>query len=562
MKALKLLILGFLPLAALIALPVILRSAYNQMGSDNPIKNRNTSTRSETTETKKQTTPKQLSLVIITPHTESIRYEFEEAFKAHYFEKTGETVSFDWRMPGGTSDIVRYIDDRFSSEFKKYWEEDPQLGRWTKSVEENFNNSKMDSPYKNADPAAVNARNRFLESNVGIGIDLFFGGGQYEMDKQARKGYAVDAGMIQSHPEWFTNDVIPRRFSGEIFYDPKGRYYGTCISSFGICYNIDCVKILGIDPPRRWSDLGDEKFFGYLAVADPTKSGSINKCFEMIIQQSMSEAIRKAGGKSPEALEEGWRNGLNIIRRIGANSRYITDSASKVPRDVADGDTSAGICIDFYGRTEAEWSQKQNNGISRLKYVMPTGGSSISADPILLFRGAPNRKTAVAFIEFVLSKKGQRLWNARPGTPGGPKKYALRRLPIRKDIYVEEERKIMSDPEEEPFSPEEEFNYDASLTAKYFALIRIIIKTMVIDPLPELQKAWEKIIENGGPELCPKSMIEFEKLPFSYADAGDIADSLTQDGKNSSPLSALIKQREMSEFFRKQYIKAAEAAEK
>jgi spermidine/putrescine-binding protein len=274
----------------------------------------------------------------------------------------------------------------------------------------------------------------------------------------------------------------------------------------------------------------------------------------------MADAIRAFGGKTPEALEKGWADGLNLIKRIGANSRYITDSASKVPRDVAKGDTSAGICIDFYGRTEAEWAQKQSGGKIRLTYVTPIGGSSVSADPILLFRGAPNKKIAVEFIEFVLSKKGQRIWNSRPGTPGGPKKYALRRLPVRKDLYVREERINMSDPDASPFSPEEEFNYDPSLTAKQFTLIRLIIKAMVIDPLPELQKAWMSIIKTDAPNNSSKAIEEFDKLPFKYSESDAISTLLNPTAKGNTPLLVLEEQRKMSEFFRNQYIKSANLA--
>ncbi|NCC69319.1 MAG: extracellular solute-binding protein [Clostridia bacterium] len=400
-----------------------------------------------------------------------------------------------------------------------------------------------------------------MESNVGIDIDLFFGGGQYEIEKQARKGYAVDAGLLRMHPEWFNDDVIPRQFSGEVFYDLDGRYYGACLATFGMCYNGEYSEQLGVPAPRKWRDMGKAEFFGTLAVADPTKSGSINKCFEMIIQQMMADAIRAAGTKTAEALDQGWADGLNLIKRIGANSRCITDAAGKVPRDVAKGDAAAGMCIDFYGRTEAEWAQKQNDDVPRLFYVTPVGGSSVSADPIMLFRGAPNRDAAIMFIEFVLSKKGQRIWNARLGTPGGPKTYALRRLSVRKDMYVDEERALMSDPDAAPFSPEEEFNYDTSLTARYFSLIRVIIKIMVIDPLPELQKAWEAIINAKSLSSCSSAMEAFDKLPFAYSDADAIAASLNPSAGGNTPLLALKKQREMTEFFRKQYMIAASLAE-
>src|SRR5688500_12155965 len=51
-------------------------------------------------------------LVIITPHNETIRTEFAEAFARHWKEKTGRSLNIQWEIPGGTSDIVRVLDSR------------------------------------------------------------------------------------------------------------------------------------------------------------------------------------------------------------------------------------------------------------------------------------------------------------------------------------------------------------------------------------------------------------------------------------------------------------------
>ena len=59
-------------------------------------------------------------LVVITPNSEQIKYEFEHAFRRWYKEHRGRDIMFDWRSPGGTSDIVRYINDRFEAKFRLY----------------------------------------------------------------------------------------------------------------------------------------------------------------------------------------------------------------------------------------------------------------------------------------------------------------------------------------------------------------------------------------------------------------------------------------------------------
>ena len=62
------------------------------------------------------------TLVIVTPHTEQIRYEFDHAFRKYYQKKYGRDVKIDWRNVGGTSDIVRYVADRFEAAFRLEYE--------------------------------------------------------------------------------------------------------------------------------------------------------------------------------------------------------------------------------------------------------------------------------------------------------------------------------------------------------------------------------------------------------------------------------------------------------
>lgn len=528
------LLLVFLPLIVLIAIPLILRPHSDGVESSNKER-----------------------LIIISPHAEPIKYEFEQAFRKYYRERFGKDIVFDWRSPGGTSDIVRYINDRYESAFRQYWESEPENGTWNKTIAGSFSNPRFDRPSADAQSEAVKARKSFLASNVGIGIDLFFGGGAYDHGKHADKGYAIDAGIRELHPEWFTSEIMPKEFSGETLYDEKGRYYGVCLASFGICYNIDRLKSMrDSSPPISWHDLGEPRFFQQIAVADPTKSGSINKCFEMIIQETMAEAVDKdkLNGKTA-----GWADGLNLIKRIAANSRYITDSAGKVPQDVASGNTAAGMCIDFYGRAEAEWTEQQS-GLERVVYISPKNGTSVSPDPIQLLRGSQNPQAGRAFIEFVLSMEGQKLWDFRVGTPGGPLKYALRRTPIRKDMYVPEFQDFMSDKDYDPYRASKGFQYHADWTAPYFNLIRTIIKCIALDPHPELCKAWQEIIKAGGPDTVPQAMAELNKLPFLYADASKNT-VLLYPGKDWTMADVIRLRREWTEQCRQNYMKAAQLAE-
>ena len=74
-----------------------------------------------------------LSLVIISPDNEAIRYEFSRAFDDYYFQKHGQHVHIDWRTPGGTSEIARYLGSEYLAAFENHWKN--QLHRtWNDEV--------------------------------------------------------------------------------------------------------------------------------------------------------------------------------------------------------------------------------------------------------------------------------------------------------------------------------------------------------------------------------------------------------------------------------------------
>ena len=438
------------------------------------------------------------TLVILSPHNEATRYEFERAFVAAHRARTGRTVRIDWRTPGGTSEIARFLASEYVGAFRYYWERTLHQV-WNAETQAGFDDPK--TPPGNDTPAR-RARKAFLESHTGCGVDLLFGGGSFDFGQQAGAGRLVDCGIIATHPELFARPgvaqpgAIPRMLGGEPLWDPKGRWFGVALSAFGICYNSDALSRIGLArPPAQWADLADPRYFSSLALADPTASGSAGKAFEMLVQQQ----ILLAGG-DPVV---GWARAMRLIRRIAANARYFTDAASKVPWDVESGDAAAGMAIDFYGRFQSE-AVRRPDGTSRMGYVTPAGGSSTGADPIGMLRGAPSPALAREFIEFTLSPEGQKLWNWKTGTPGGPEKYALRRLPILPALYAPEFAALRSDPTVDPYRDASSggpgaFVYRPEWTGALFRVLGVVIQTMCIDSQSELRAAWSALSETGFP---------------------------------------------------------------
>lgn len=508
-------------------------------------------------------------LVVISPHNEAIRYEFGQAFSAWHLEHFGEPVKVDWRVIGGTTEIMRYLASEYIAAFRAWW---TATGRpWPADGCDMIMDRRFDPDAPLPTPAAGAAARHRLKCDMhaamrtvddpaafSCGVDVLFGGGAYDHNKAAAQGMTVPPWPEGRVPPSLVRTssgvtLLPRGMSGETWRTDT--FFGAALSTFGICYNVDRLADLGMrHAPCRWEDLAAPAYAGQLGVADPTKSGSISKAFEMLIHEQCHREVSAAGfrpeqvesfeatfrearppaGSVPDgvppayqaAVEQGWVQGLRLVQKLGANARYFTDGAGRVPIDVAMGNAAAGLAIDFYGRYQAEMSRGPD-GAARMAYITPAGGSSVSADPISLLRGAEHRELAVRFITFVLGEAGQRLWNYAPGTPGGPRKFALRRLPVRRDFYPSDDPGVqavfeehrphtvdaLGDPAVNPYRLAEQFTYYPRWTARHFNVQRDIIRAMCLDAGEELRAAWRVILAAGGPEANPDAMAMLGRLP-------------------------------------------------
>lgn len=442
----KIVILGLLVL--IVGVPIILRPA-NSAESD----------------------PNAPNLVVYTPHNEQIRFEIQTAFNEWRESQDLAPVSFDWRTPGGTTDIRKSIKSQYIQ--------------------------------------AINA-GKDLDKQ-GIGADLFFGGGEYDHDLVAggveleRDGKKTVTRIVMDpelDAELFAQAFPQKLIGGEKLYatytfnEPNSAgqieevqiigWTGITLSSFGIVYNRDSLKQLGLDEPQTWSDLGHPKLRGWVALADPGHSGSISATFETILKR------------------EGWTQGWITLRNAFGNARYFATSADRVPVDVSRGDAAAGMCIDFYGRVQAGMV-----GDDRLGYSDPViDGKSMTAttaDPITLMRGAPSPKLARQFIAWLLSPDAQSLWQRSLGDGTDalvrPKEFELRRQPLRADLYTAESRASWVDQGLNPYPTAVPF---PDGTPSYFSMVAPLTKSMASEIHGELVSAWRALndaIESNHPNV-------------------------------------------------------------
>jgi ABC-type Fe3+ transport system substrate-binding protein len=539
------------------------------------------------------------TLVILTAHNEALRNEYAHGFKKWYKSQTGNEINLDWRYQGGGQETSRYIESMFSNNFMNYWTTELKL------------------PWSGEHAAAFAARNvkkvgignalrdqicdTFVNSNIGCGVDILFGGGVHEFISQADRGNIVTCDIIRERPDLFSEDTIPAVFAGSRLWDSDGRWFGAALSSFGIICNTEALLVDGIkNHPRTWTDLAQPEYFRKLAFVDPSKSSSVLKALSMLMQQQMQISYDNLRNKkniaelSKEdelaAVSEGWLAGLRIIQKIAANSRYFTESATKPIIDVSSGNCLAGIAVDFYGLSEekhleersgskrfrfivpcadqnpipqeSQDKQLDEHGVKRFKFVLPYGGGAPSPDPIAVFRGAQRPDLAKKFIEYIVSIDGQKLLAFNAGIEGGPVKITMCRSPILKTVYDKKYEQFRANPDLNPYEATASFISHDEWTSPVFTASGMIIKLAFIDNNIELVEAWGAILQARKQgrmreaEAAEKIMTDMSGLGYQQV-IDEVAGAL--DSKDAAV--SLKYQNNLCDSFRKRYILAKQIAE-
>ncbi len=315
-------------------------------------------------------------------------------------------------------------------------------------------------------------QSEFARSPKGIGIDLLFGGGVEVYERLARRGLLQ---AVRIEPRLAA--ALARKLGGTPLSDPKGRWYGAALAGFGILCNRRVLARLGLARPKTWADLARPEFFTWLGSGNPRASGSTHMAFEIVLQA------------------RGWRAGYATLLRIAANTRAFSVSSAEVPRDVALGEVACGMALDSYA-----WSAMARlgrRGGKRLSYVLPKGETVVNPDGIAVLKGAPHARLAAAFLRFVLSPAGQRLWMLPKGTPGGPREFLLARMSILPEIHRELAGRTPV--RTNPFSWSGGDFYDSAKASARWDVLNALLGACFVDNHAPLVAAWKALVAAGLP---------------------------------------------------------------
>jgi ABC-type Fe3+ transport system substrate-binding protein len=335
-------------------------------------------------------------------------------------------------------------------------------------------------------------KSEFTSKPMGIGVDLLFGGGldPFLVLKQTDllQAYTVPFALLQH---------IPPDFGGMPLYDPDLQWFGATLSGFGILYNKIVLARLHLPEVATWEDLSQPALFTWVGSADPRQSGSVHMMYEIILQAY------------------GWNQGWDMITGIGANVRYFTPGAAQTPKDTALGEVAYGLSIDFQA-----WAQINDVGIGQLGFVMPKQLTVITPDALAMLKGAPNRAVAEAFIRFVLSPGGQKLWLLRRGVPGGPQRFQLNRFSILPNLYTTVAAGDTA-VQLNPFSWGATMPFNAKLAAARWSIVNDLIGTLIVDQKRSLNRAWRAAMADG---LNADERQRLTAMPVSEAEALRLAE--------------------------------------
>jgi len=294
-------------------------------------------------------------------------------------------------------------------------------------------------------------------TNIG-NLDVAWGGGPVLFD------VVNGAGLLEPITDptiMSTLENIPVSISGvptrrEV--DENLYWVGSAISSFGFTVNTQTLELVDLPEPTKWIDLANETYAAalpdpILGTADAASSTSNTRMFTIILQAY------------------GWEDGWNILIRKGANSKIFIQSGN-VRDAVITGNIGVGTTIDFYGYT----AQMQTEFA---KYIMPQDGTIVNADPIALLTTTSDMDAAQAFISWVISSEGQKIWLERN----------INRLPINPSVFQTPEGLARSDLADAynrtkessllAFSDELALSYESAMVNFYHATIATPQLTLV-----------------------------------------------------------------------------------
>lgn len=293
-----------------------------------------------------------------------------------------------------------------------------------------------------------------------------------EADVLLGGGPAEHATIVE--PEWIGSlpdsvwSLAPEQVGQVATRDSKRRWVAVALTATGLLYDAEACERRGIAPPAGWADLGDPRFFGWIAVADPAQSIGQRRAFTAILQ------------------ELGWRDGWATTLRLLANSRGIFETQNDAIIATRQGVTLATVCSTSDGLA----AQRRSGG--QLQFRLNRGASPLFAEVVSVRKQSPANPLAAEFVAFCLSDAGQALLAVRDHPDVTE---PLHFFPVQPTTYLRYANKLAFD--FDPLDPAYWAPLDPPTDLRDARLIPALTAAAAGMNHIALQQAWERVIDAG-----------------------------------------------------------------
>ncbi len=284
---------------------------------------------------------------------------------------------------------------------------------------------------------------------------------------------------------------IPKKIGAFPINDPDGYYKGFAASGYGIMWNERYIKAKKLPIPTEWGELRKPIYHKHVGMSAPSRSGTTHLTVETVLQGL------------------GWDAGWAEWKAIAGNFKTITERSFGVPDGVNSGQFGIGIVIDFFGLSSKASGFPVDFAYPRVTTLVPAN--------IAIVKNAPNREAAEAFIEYLLSSKGQEVLLS-------PK---IRRLPVNPAAYASLPASFPNPFKDSSIGAAVKFDLD--LSKNRYNVVNSLFDTMITYRLEDLQRAVRAIQEAEellvgksnakAANLIKQAKAFVDKMPISEAQA-------------------------------------------
>lgn len=247
--------------------------------------------------------------------------------------------------------------------------------------------------------------------------------------------------------------VLPGRLGEEQLSDPSGTFEAFDVAGYEIVANPGLLRARSLAAPKSWRDLSAPVYAGQIVMPIAGKVEFSPALYDIILQS------------------EGWEAGWALLSEIAANAELLASGAAPTSV-VKEGRAPLGLTIDFFALSA------QANGLP-VVFIYPLRTAFLPAH-IAITASTTRYDAAKAFVDFTLSKQGQRLMMETDSS----------RHPARPDAYASKAAHIV-----DPFTlpREASFAYDAEIGRRRPGLVSLLFDLALTDRHEEVIALWRAI---------------------------------------------------------------------